>query len=174
MVGSCDVLDPAASCSACPSCGFRSDANYTAPNFRLRSTRYDLSCCYDGTIISSQLFREACQCIGADNRLRFVVLPRAPGFLHMVGAVPVASDDGHGHGVAGSVPHMQSVREPHGFRYAVLRPGQGVRAHELAFSEQRYRSHNEAIALLLAGQRFMEMLRDEANMGIDSVEAVPG
>lgn len=174
MVGSCDVLDPAAGCPTCPACGFRTDPDFTAPNFRLRSKRYDLSCCDDGAIIASERFREACERIGVDSRLRFVPLPGAPGFFHLVGAVPVALDDGAiGTELQGLCPTRNRYANRTGFRHAVLQPGQGVLADALAFSKQRYGSHNEAIALLLAGERFVAMLRDEAITGIDSIEPMP-
>lgn len=174
MAGSCDVLDPAAGCPACPACGFRTDPDFTAPNFRLRSKRYDLSCCYDGAIIASQRFREACERIGAHGRLRFVPLPGAPGFFHLMGAVPVVLDDAAmGTGLHRLCSTCNRYADRVGFLHPVLQPGQGVLAHELAFSAQRYGSHNEAIPVLLAGERLVEMLRVEAITGIDRVEVVP-
>lgn len=173
MVGSCDVLDPAAGCPACPACGFRTDADFTAPNFRLRSKRYDLSCCYDGAVIASQRLREACERMGADRRPGFVPLPGAPGFFHLIATMPVVLDDAAmGTRLLRLCPACNRYADRVGFRHPVLQPGQAVQAHELALSAQRYGSHNEAIPLLLAGERFVEMLRAEGITGIDSVEAV--
>ena len=91
MIGSCDEVDPASGVPTCATCGYRTDPDFTNPGFRMRRRRLDLSCCYDGAVIVSDRFRALYATLGGSN-LRFVDLPKAPGFHHLTCITPVALD----------------------------------------------------------------------------------
>lgn len=91
MIGSCDEVDPASGVPTCVTCGYRTDPDFTNPGFRMRRRRLDISCCYDGAVIVSDRFRTLYASLGGSN-LRFVDLPKAPGFHHLTCITPIALD----------------------------------------------------------------------------------
>jgi hypothetical protein len=77
------VMPGMAGLAVCPSCGFRTDFEYTNPAFRLPSRRYDLSCTCDGASIASDKFRQFCEAEGYPS-LRFISLLRSKGSCHFL------------------------------------------------------------------------------------------
>jgi hypothetical protein len=84
MCGGADQLLPGLiGLATCPSCGIRTDFEYTSPTFRLRNRKYDFSETYDGARIVSGRFKAFCE----QSRyagLRFVPLPKSRGFFHLL------------------------------------------------------------------------------------------
>lgn len=172
MIGSCDEVDPSSGVPTCSTCGYRTDPDFTNPGFRLRRRRLDLSCCYDGAVIVSDRFRALHASLGGRN-LRFVDLPKAPGFYHLTCITPVALDYA-AMGTqclrlcAGCGRHLDVV----GHGTIVLARGASLADHELAFSDRYFGSHNEAIPLLICGERLAKALADAGVAGIDTCEPV--
>jgi hypothetical protein len=168
MVGSCDRLDPASGCPSCASCGYRTDPDFTNPAFRLRTRRYDISCCYDGAIIVSARFMDFCRSLGSEQ-LIFADLPRAPGFHHLKCSNPVALDVRAMDTVRSRwCPGCERYREVIGCSRIVLQQGASVASMELRLSDGYFGSNNEASRLLIAGAGFMESARGAGLTGIDS------
>jgi hypothetical protein len=154
MVGSCDRLDPKSGCPACSTCGYRTDPDFTAANFKLKQKRYDISCCYDGAVIVSIRFREFCTSTGTSG-LAFVPLLGIPGFFHLKCNSPVrldyqAMETEHGRYCSSCGQYRDFV----GYSRVVLQSSTALPATGLAFSDRYFGSNNEAIPLLIAGDSF--------------------
>jgi hypothetical protein len=172
MIGSCDEVDPASGVPTCATCGYRTDPDFTNPGFRMRRRRLDISCCYDGAVVVSDRFRTLYASLGGSN-LRFVDLPKAPGFHHLTCITPVALD----YAAMGT----QCLRLCTGCgRYLdvvgcgtlVLAPGALLAGNELAFADRYFGSHNEAIPLLLCGELLAKAIGAAGLAGIDACEPV--
>jgi hypothetical protein len=172
MVGSCDELDPAAGCPFCPKCGFRTDKQFTAPNFVLRTKRFDISCCYDGAIIASARFKRVCARF--DTRtIEFVPLANAKGFFHLRSLKPVRMNY-KAMGTrferkcraCGFFRDMIFVSEP------ILAAGQRVSRNKIVMADEFFGSNNEAIPMLLVGETVFEALDRAGMRGIDSMTPV--
>jgi hypothetical protein len=172
MIGSCDEVDPASGVPTCATCGYRTDPDFTNPGFRMRRRRLDLSSCYDGAVVVSDRFRTLYGSLGGSN-LRFVDLPKAPGFHHLTCITPVALDYA-AMGTqclrlcAGCGRHLDVV----GCGTLVLAPGAFLAGNELAFADRYFGSHNEAIPLLVCGEILAKTMGAAGLAGIDACEPV--
>lgn len=172
MVGSCDRIDPASGVPTCPVCGYRTDPDFTNPEFRLRKRRFDLSCCYDGAVIVSDSFRVLYQSLGGSN-MRFIRLPAASGFYHLKCSQPLCLDYStmgtqRLRPCAGCGRHLDVV----GYSHVALQPSAHLADNELAFSDWYFGSNNEAIPLILCGADLAVTLQSSGLTGIDSCEPI--
>jgi hypothetical protein len=172
MVGSCDRVDPASGVPTCGTCGYRTDAEFTDPRFRLRKKNLDFSCCYDGAIIVSDRFRILYESLGGTN-MQSLALPAAPGFYHLKSRQPIFLD----------YPAMETRRSRFcsgchryldviGYSQIVPLAGAPLPEFEMAFSDWYFGSNNEASPLVLCGAGLASALRSSSLKGIDSVEAL--
>jgi len=172
MVGSCDRLDPGSGCPACSTCGYRIDPDFTAENFKLKQKRYDISCCYDGAVVVSQKFREVCTSVGATN-LVFTPLSATPMFFHLKCSAPVALDyEAMGTERKRLCSACGRYRDVTGFSHIVLQPSESLPAYGLAFSDRYFGSNNEAIPLIIAGEKFVNAAKAEKLKGIAAYEPI--
>lgn len=84
MAGSCDKLftEPP-DIPHCPSCGYKTNYEYTNPLFKLSKKVYDISYTYDGACIVSEKWKSFC----FHNKFKntsFTPLKLAPGFYHFI------------------------------------------------------------------------------------------
>jgi hypothetical protein len=84
MCGGIDrIMDGVIGLAVCPKCGIRTDFEYTNPDFRFRSRKYDFSQTYDAARIVSERFKSFCEQSGYPG-LRFVPFPKSKGFHHLL------------------------------------------------------------------------------------------
>ena len=172
MIGSCDEGCPTTGVPTCLVCGYRTDPDYTNPAFKLRRKSFDISCCYDGTIIVSDRFRALYQSLGGSN-MRFDRLPAAPGFYHLKCNRPLLLDylamsTERGRSCIGCRRHLDVF----GYSHVVLDARAHLPDEELAFSDLYFGSNNEASPLMVCGEALAETLRCAGLSGIDSYNPV--
>jgi hypothetical protein len=172
MVGSCDELDPQAGCPSCPRCGYRTDKQFTATNFVLRSKRFDISCCYDGAIIASSRFKRVCERF--DTRaVQFVPLIRENDFFHLRSLKPVKMDyKAMGTRFERKCRACGLFRDVIGVSEPTLASGQRVSRKAIVMADEYFGSNNEAIPMLIVGGELFEALDRGGVTGLDSVTPV--
>ena len=168
MVGSCDELDADIGCPVCSTCGYRTDPFFTNPRFVLKQKRYDISSCYDGAIIVSDLFVRLCVNLKCAN-LVFTELPKAKGFFHLKCLNPIVLDyDRMG------TRRERLCRECRIFRDFVevdriyFAEGENLDANDLRLSDRWYGSNNEALHLILVGDDFASAAKAHGIKGVDT------
>lgn len=67
----------------CPACGFRTDFEFTNPDFRVPFRKYDFLATYDWAEIASEKLKNFCEANGLTG-LRFIPLPKSKGFFHFI------------------------------------------------------------------------------------------
>jgi hypothetical protein len=172
MVGSCDVLDPGAGCPSCPKCGYRTDKQFTATNFVLRSKRFDISCCYDGAIIVSARFKRVCTRFNT-RAIELVPLAKAKGFFHLRSLKPVRMNyKAMGTRFERKCRVCGFFRDVVGVSDPTLAAGQRVSRNSIVMADEFFGSNNEAIPMLIVGDTVFEALDRAGMTGIDSVTPV--
>ena len=172
MVGSCDELDLKAGCPSCPKCGYRTDKQFTAKNFVLRSKRFDISCCYDGAIIVSSRFKRVCERFNARS-VQFVPLIKAKGFFHLRSLKPVKMNyKAMGTRFERKCRACGLFRDVIGVSEPTLASGQRVSRKAIVMADEYFGSNNEAIPMLIVGDVLFEALDRARVTGLDSVTPV--
>lgn len=75
------ILEDVPGVPVCPKCGYRTDFDFTNPEFKYKGKKHDYSYTHDLALITSERFRRFCM-EWDPGGVEFRELPRSPGFFH--------------------------------------------------------------------------------------------